>query len=349
MSIGMHRCVGLDVTQWIRAALYKDMDAGNYRRQALGLGADFGYDVLRNVAADPAADPMHRMWVTEALVATTGVRRQIVGSGGITDRIAEHYRFNGLAPDYTRAWLPMLLAAPQTRESAARDLMHSIAESPSRMGAAEILFIVATNVEAYDYRFSSETRSIVSKLLEGIDAKRNELPSGVVVALDSALAARAAKRNHRGIGVQREPLQLELSSTAAGCVVAGPSVVVEAVAAVAPGFRLSGNTECRVDDVTHADFDGDGGEDGLLRGITGDRTVLLAVLTGSMPSAHVVSALGGNDWAFVQAPGTFEPACDSPGPFVFENDWIIVSLNEKASTNFRFTGSKFEQLLGDGC
>jgi len=350
MSIGMHRCMGLDVTGWIRSALYKKMDPRSYRELARGLGDGVvGHDVLQNVAADPEADQMHRLWVTEALVASQPMRSQIVGPGGITDRIAEHYRFNGLAPDYARAWLPMLLAAPQTREGAARDLMRSVARAPSHMGAPEILLIVAADVEAYDYRFSIETRSIVSNFLEEMKANRSELPFGVALALDSATAARAAKRNHRGVRVQRQPLQLVLSSTASGCVVVGRPVVVEAVAAVAPGFRLSGNPECRLNDVTHADFDGDGAEDALLRGTTGDRTVLLAILTGSVPRVHIISTLGESDSARIQGPGTYEPSCDSPGPFVFENDWIIFNHNDSSSTNFRFTGSTFEALLGDTC
>lgn len=351
MSIGMRRCEGLDVTGWIRSALDKDMLPHSYRELVRGLSADFGYEVLRRLAADPEADPLHRLWVTEALVGTNSTRRrrQLVGPGGITDRIAGHYRFNGLAPEYARTWLPMLLAAPQTRESAARDLMQAVARSPAEMGAAEILFIVATDVEAYDYRFSGETRAVVSNLLQDMEAARGDLPPGVGAALDSATAARAASRNHSGVRVQWSPLQLELAPTPSGCVVVGPPRVAQAVRAVDPDFRMSADTDCRVDSLAHGDFDGDGVEDGLLRGVMADRTVLLAVLTGSQSSAHVVTGAGGNDRGAIQTPGTFEPACDSPGPFVFQNDWIMVSYDEKYTANFRFTGSEFERLMGDEC
>ena len=132
------------------------------------------------------------------------------------------------------------------------------------------------------------------------------MPILLQAALDETAEARLDRRNHAGVIVRRVPLSLELTSDDGGCRLSGPGPIVEAVALLDPEARLAPGVECRADEVLHADFDGDGSDDGLLRTIVDDRTVLLAILGGESPSAHVVSQVGDNDRPYLQ---TRAPSC----------------------------------------
>jgi hypothetical protein len=133
------------------------------------------------------------------------------------------------------------------------------------------------------------------------------------------------------------------------CIVQWPVVMARVIDAAAPGFRATPRRDACEGAVRAADFNGDGLQDALVRGVSGDRTLLLAVIAGERPSAHVVDELGGNDYAVVASPGVFTPACDAVGPEIFPHEYIWVSYDEKTTANFRFDGREFERLLGDEC
>ena len=106
ISIGTYRCQEPDVSGWIRSALRVEMDEWSFRSMARGLADRFGYEELTDLAADPEVASSKRLWVTEALVATRGLRREMVGPGDLVDEIGEHYQFNGLAPCTWRPGCP---------------------------------------------------------------------------------------------------------------------------------------------------------------------------------------------------------------------------------------------------
>lgn len=341
------RCRDLGVDEWVRSALYADLDEYVYSMMIQGLAGGTGYFPLRDLATDTAADPTRRLWATEALIQWREAnRRNDISS--LPRSVGDHYSYHGLPVVFVETWLPMLLAAAETREAIASAMLTAVSRRPDVEGAPQVVHIVGANVEAYEYRFSAVTRSTVASALEELSARR-DLPPAVSDAVRRALDARADRRNDLGVPVRQRPLTLSFEREGDLCRPVWPEALAGAVEAVAPGFRTDAEGGCD-DQPLYADFDGDGAQDATLRGRVGDRVIQLAVLGGEQPRAVVVEEdLGSNDYAVVAPPGIFLPACDGIETFVFRNDYLWVSYDEKSSSNFRFDGRSFVELMGDGC
>jgi hypothetical protein len=121
------------------------------------------------------------------------------------------------------------------------------------------------------------------------------------------------------------------------------------VEATAPGFVAAPRRGGCEEAMRTADFNGDGLQDAIVRGVSEGVTVLLAVIAGPSPSAHVIDELRSNDYAIVVPPGTSRPACDAVGTQIFPSDYISISYDEKYSANFRFSSGGFDELMGDEC
>jgi hypothetical protein len=342
-------CRDLGVQSWVRDALDMDVPELFYREMLAGLNEAglVGYRALSEVAEDPDADPRHRIWVTEALLkrSTARARDEIAE---LPSRLALHFGYNGLPAAYVETWLPMLLAAVETREAAAQQLIGVANRLPDMEGASEIIRIVGADVEAYQFRFSPETRGRVRAALEDL-ARRPDLLPDIGRAVRETMLARSSGLNHEGVQVRPQPLMVDVRAQGNGCTVEWPAVMARVIEAAAPGFRVTPRQDDCRGAVRAADFNGDGLQDALVRGASGGRTLLLAVIAGASASAHVVEELGGNDYAVVASPGIFTPACGAVGPQIFPNEYIWVSYDEKSTANFRFDGTRFERLLGDAC
>lgn len=350
MASGIRRCEDLDVGGWIRSALSSEISPYFYVPILSGLanGAGLGgLDLVRDLASDPEADSTHRLWAAEALVAG---RRPPRGSGiaSLPPRVADQYRFDGLPTVYVETWVPMLLAAVESREAAAQELVGAVGRDPSMGGAADIVRIVGSDVEAYDYRFSPETRAMVAEVLDAL-TDRVDLPPDVSAALGDALEARVEGRNHAGVTIERRPFALGLERSGETCTPVWPPSIGPVVESVAPGFRAAPRRGDCDEAVQRADFNGDGAEDVLVRGTLGPEAGLVAVIAGDRPSAHVIDRVRANDYGSVAPPGTFRPACDGIVQQIYPHDWIVISYDAKYSANFRFDGAEFERLLGDEC
>jgi len=342
-------CRNIGVQEWVRDALDMETSEPFYREMLAGLNGVglVGYRAMSEVAEDPDADPRHRVWATEVLLGRSSARtRDEIAE--IPSRLALHFGYNGLPGAYVEAWLPMLLAAVETREAAAQQLIGVANRLPDMEGAEEIIRIVGVDVEAYDFRFSAETRSRVAGALEDLARRPDVLPE-IAQAVRETMVARSLGLNHAGVQVRPQPLMVNVRLDGDGCTVEWPAVMARVIEAAAPGFRATPRRDGCEGTVRAADFNGDGLQDALVRGASGNRTVLLAVIAGERPSAHVVEQLGNNDYAVVASPGIFTPACDPVGPEIFPTEYIWVSYDEKTSANFRFDGREFERLLGDAC
>lgn len=342
-------CRALGVQAWVRAALDADVPETLYREMLGGLGAAglVGYLAMSDLADDPEADAEHRLWVVETLVRSSRPR----GAGLVAElpaQMAQYYLRNGLPSHYVETWLPMLLAAIETRESAAQQLMGLVSLRPEMEGAADIVRIVGADVEAHDYRFSRETRSRVAGVLESL-AGRPGMPAAVDRAVREAMTARSRGLDHRGVLVQLRPLEFGTRAVADGCEVSWPRVMAPVVEATAPGFVAAPRRGGCEEAIRTADFNGDGLQDAIVRGVSEGVTVLLAVIAGPSPSAHVIDELRSNDYAIVVPPGTSRPACDAVGTQIFPSDYISISYDEKYSANFRFSSGGFDELMGDEC
>lgn len=310
-------CDGMGVQEWIRAGLYADLAVDAYIPLLEGLERGTPFSLLRDLVRDPDADPMHRLWATELQAGDPmmDLLREPRPGTGMNDALA-----NG--PEAYRAkWLPVLLASAYSREAVVQSLAQYISVAPGASGVPSILRIMAADVEAYDFRFSEETRAMVRSLLEDL-ARRDDVSQPVRDAIRDVEAARSEHRNHLGVVVRRAELDLTASEAGGACVLSGPQLVLEAIERVVPGYRVDDARSCGSRAVRKGDFDGDGAQDALIAVTTGQRRSFLVVLAGGTPRAYPIEPGATNPYGEVRPPGTFRATCGSPETLTFPNDHI---------------------------
>ena len=346
--LGPARCDGLDVDGWLQRAIRVPIATPRMYQELLRR-VNF-WPWTAEVAEDPTVSPEIRGLAAEAVVYDQGGRLESHPS-----YLDGYFESFGLPDAYVRRWIPLLLALPDTREATALYLMRAVPGHADHDGAAALVHIIGSQVGAFPERFSPEATRVVGDAISELQS-RSDLSPEMREALDRTISNRLEGRNYKGVVVQERPWNAELIPGDGHCEASLPEAFERAIREVVPGVSLvmtepAFPSPCS-NILTTGDFDGDGAEDLALQGTDSEGRVLVAVMNGETPEAHVLTRPSGI-WTqiWTAPPDVKSPGCNDLLPIrdPFPEASIVVSYGEKYAVRYRFADGAFERVEGSGC